>query len=193
MIGKKSSFFHFYSYLNIISPPYMYLISTNTFWDVTKQIEPFNLDKNIIFWIFERAEHSLSSSNYLDSANCPTNVPEICDIKMDPRCNVMVSVSFLFVSGFRNICYLSQKKVSSLRNTSFPYDEENSSVKFMDFLIWINVYWTNIQKKTTKGAYNNENSKFVVFNNWSSWRSSQNSDHLFQKLFLRLKVCDSKT
>ena len=101
---------------------------------------------------------------------------------MDPRCNGKVSIGFLFVSAFRNICYLSQKKVSSLRNTSFPYDKENPSVKFMDFLTWINAYWTNIQKKTTKGAYNNENSKFVVFNNWSSWRSSQNSDHSFPKL-----------
>ena len=91
-------------------------------------------------------------------------------------------IGFLFVSAFRNICYLSQKKGSSLRNTSFPYDKENPSVKFMDFLTWINVDWTNIQKKTTKGAYNNENSKFVVFNNWSSWRSSQNSDHSFPKL-----------
>ena len=101
---------------------------------------------------------------------------------MDPRYNGRVAIDFLFVSAFRNICYLSQKKVSSLRNTSFPYDKENPSVKFMDFLTWINVDWTNIQKKTTKGAYNNENSKFVVFNNWSSSRSSQNSDHSFPKL-----------
>ena len=64
----------------------------------------------------------------------------------------------------------------------FPMIKKTPSVKFMDFLTWINVDWTNIQKKTTKGAYNNENSKFVVFNNWSSSRSSQNSDHSFPKL-----------
>ena len=48
---NKKSHFQFLLILEyyISLPPYMYLISTNTFWDVTKQIEPFNLDKNIIF------------------------------------------------------------------------------------------------------------------------------------------------
>ena len=39
---------------------------------------------------------------------------------MDPRCHLRVPIGFLFVSAFRNICYLSQKKGSSLRKTCFP-------------------------------------------------------------------------
>ena len=164
MFGKKSSFFNFYTHFNIISPPYMYLTSTITFWDATKQIEPFNSDRNIIFWFFGHAKYSLSSWNKIDSAIWPTNVLENFDTKMDPRCDRRVSIGLLFVSAFRNICYFFQTKDSSLRNKSFPYDKENFSVKFMEFLTWINVDWTNVQKETTKGAYNNEYSEFVVFN-----------------------------
>ena len=36
--------------------------------------------------------------------------------------------------------------------------------------------------KAIKGAYNNKNPKFGVFNNWSSERYAQNSDTLFPKL-----------
>ena len=182
MIGKKSSFSNFDSQLNIISSTYMYLIPRNTFWDITKQMEPFYLDKNIIIWIFGRAKYSLSSWNKLDSAIWLTNVPQNCNTKIDPRCIGRVLTGFLFVSAFQNICYLSQKKVSSLRNLSFSNSKENPLSKFMGFFTGKKLDWNNIHMKAIEGAYNNKNSKFVVFNNWSSERYAQNSDTLFPKL-----------
>ena len=48
---------------------------------------------------------------------------------------------------------------------------------------WLkNLDWNNIHMKAIKGAYNNKNSKFGVFNIWSSERYAQNSDTLFPKL-----------
>ena len=58
MSQKKGSFFGFDMYLNIVSPLYWYLVSRNTFWDMTKHLEPFNWNKNIIFCIFWCAEYS---------------------------------------------------------------------------------------------------------------------------------------
>ena len=134
MIKKKSSFFGFDMYLNIVSPLYWYLVSRNTFWDMTKHSEPFNWKKDIIFYIFWCAENSRSDWKNLDSAILPTFIPQICDTKIDPRYNGRVTIGFLFVSAFQNICYLSQKKVSSLRNLSFSNSKENPLSKFMGFL-----------------------------------------------------------
>ena len=127
-------------------------------------------------------EYSLSSWNKLDSAIQPTNVPENFDSKMDSRCNWRVPIGFLFISAFQNICYLSQKKVASLRNLSFSNSKENPLLKFMVFFTGKFFDWNNIHMKAIKGVYNNKNSKFGVFNNWSSERYAQNSDTLFPKL-----------
>ena len=103
----------------------------------------------------------------LDSAFWPTSVPQIYDTKIGPRYNGRVTIGFLFILAFQNICYMSQKKISSLRNVSFSHAKENLPLKFMGFSIGINLDWNNILMKVTKGAYNNLNSKFGVFNNWS--------------------------
>ena len=44
--------------------------------------------------------------------------------------------------------------------------------------------------KAIKGAYNNKNPKFGIFNNWSLKRYAQNSDTLFQNFVLGLQVSD---
>ena len=88
--------------------------------------------------------------------------PQNYDAKIDLRYNGRVTIGFVFVSAFQNICYLSQKKVSSLRNVSFSYDKENPIVKFMRFSIGINLDWTNINMKAIKGAYDSQNS-FLAF------------------------------
>ena len=180
--AKKSSFFDFDMYLNIVSPLCWHLVSRNTFWDMTKHLEPFNQNKNIIFYIFWCAKYSGSGWKNLDLAFWPTFVPQIYDTKIDPRYNGCITIGFVFVSAFQNICYLSQKKVSSLRNVSFSNSKENPHSKFMGFSTRINLDWNNIHMKAIKGVYNNKNSKFGVFNNWSSERYAQNSDTLFPKL-----------
>ena len=154
-------------YLNIVAPLYWHLVSRNTFWDMTKHLEPFNWNKNIIFFIFWCVEYSWSDWKNLDSAFRPTFVPQIYDTKIGPRYNGRVTIGFLFILAFQNICYMSQKKISSLRNVSFSHAKENLPLKFMGFSIGINLDWNNILMKVTKGAYNNLNSKFGVFNNWS--------------------------
>ena len=158
MSKKKSSFFDFDMYLNIVSPLYWDLVSRNNFWDMTKHLEPFNWNKNIIFYIFWSAEYSGSDWKKLDSAFWPTFCPQIYDTKNDPRYNGRVTIGFLFVSAFQNICYLSQKKVSSLRDVSFSNAKENLPSKFMGFSIGINLDWNIIHMKSIKGAYNNQNS-----------------------------------
>ena len=182
-MSKKSSFFDFDMYLSIVASLCWHLVSRNTFWDMTKHLEPFNENKNIIFYIFWCAKYSGSGWKYLDSAFWPTFVPQIYDTKIDPRYNGCITIGFVFVSAFQNICYLSQKKVSSLRNVNFFNAKENPPSKFLGFSIGINLDWNNIHIKAIKGAYNNQNSKFGVFNNWSSQRYSQNSDTLFPKIF----------
>ena len=185
--AKKSSFFDFDMYLNIVSPLCWHLVSRNTFWDMTKHLEPFNENKNTIFYIFWCAKYSGSGWKNLDSAFWPTFVPKIYDTKIESRYNGCITIGFVFVSAFQNICYLSQKRVSSLRNESFSRDKENPIVKIMIFSVGINLDWTHIHMKAIKGAFDNQNSKFGVFTNWSSERYSQNSDIFFHNLFLALK------
>ena len=183
MSQKKGSFFYFDMYLNIVWPNIGILYQEILFEIWQNILEPFIWSKNIIFYIFWCTEYSGSGWKNLDSAFWPTFVPQIYDTKIDPRYNGCITIGFVFVSAFQNICYLSQKKVSSLRNVSFSNAKENPPSKFLGFSIGINLDWNNIHIKAIKGAYNNQNSKFGVFNNWSSQRYSQNSDTLFPKIF----------
>ena len=102
---------------------------------------------------------------------------------------VLISKFYLLILGDKIIKYSIQHLFGSYPRPGTRYNVNCGSKKLgstpnLEWFFTKNsvVDWTNIQKKTTKGAYNNENSKFVVFNNWSSWRSSQNSDHSFPKL-----------
>ena len=47
----------------------------------------------------------------------------------------------------------------------FSNAKENPPSKFMGFSIGINLDWNNIHIKAIKGVYNDQNSKFGVFNN----------------------------
>ena len=169
-------------YLYSVSPLYWYLVSrfffrySKTFW--THKLKQYHQFLHfLVCWIF-----SVRLKN-LDSVIWPTIVPRNFGTNINLRCKGRATLGFLFVSAFQNICYLSQKKVSSLRNVSFSNAKENPPSKFLGFSIGINLDWNNIHIKAIKGAYNNQNSKFGVFNNWSSQRYSQNSDTLFPKIF----------
>ena len=50
----------------------------------------------------------------------------------------------------------------------FSNAKENPPSKFMGFSIGINLDWNNIHIKAIKGVYNDQNSKFGVFNNGAS-------------------------
>ena len=131
---SKKFLFDFGMFLNCVSPILVSCIN-KYISDIIKQIETFKWNKSIIFCIFL-----------------------VCWI-FSYRLKKF-RFGFVFVSALRNICYLSKKKGSSLRNVSFPVIKKTPL--WMRFSIGINLDWTNINMKAIKGAYDSQNS-FLAF------------------------------
>ena len=130
-------FWHILKYFFL---PYIGILYQEILFEIWQNIWNPLIGKRTSFSKFFGALNILGQAEKnLDSAFWPTSVPQIYDTKIGHRYNGRVTIGFLIVSAFQNICYLSQKKISSLRNVNFCNAKENAISKFMEFSIGINL------------------------------------------------------